>query len=214
MGALNRIDVLSSELGESTSLSPEYWLSMRHASQFSGGVPLWELAALYRETASPDNDCLTLDTGNADRGLLSLSMLGQTDRSRVSVKKVVPEGAVLLSRLRPYLRQVAFIPSGLSQKLRISRVMCSTEFYVLRSQHAESIAFLVPWLLSNDVQDIFAKATTGGHHPRFDEDLLGKLTVPIGMVERRDEISQTVATAVNDHVNAQMVLHRLSTGND
>lgn len=60
-----------------------------------------------------------------------------------SNKKILKTGDVIISRLRPYLRQVAYVDIDSNLQL-----CASTEFYVLRARNNESIAFLVPFLLS------------------------------------------------------------------
>jgi hypothetical protein len=91
-------------------------------------------------------------------------------------------------------------------------VVCSTEFYVLTPKGEESIAFLVPWLLSDAVQAIFAKATTGGHHPRFDEALLWSLRVPQAIYRKRAALSRTVEQATLAALRAQRSLEALVRG--
>ncbi len=50
---------------------------------------------------------------------------------------------VLISRLRPYLRQVAFVDKDIGDGHAVE-LACSTEFFVLRSLTAEPIGFSVP----------------------------------------------------------------------
>ena len=83
-----------------------------------------------------------------------------------AVKKIIKAGDVIISRLRPYLKQVAFVDKVLCE--HYDSVLCSTEYFVLRSkdQHI-SIAFIVPVLLSREVQNMLISSQEGGHHPRF-----------------------------------------------
>jgi len=83
---------------------------------------------------------------------------------------------------------------------------------VLTPNGDESIAFLAPWLLSSAVQDIFAKATTGGHHPRFDESLLWSLRVPHAIWRRRAALSRSVEEATFAALAAQRSLDALAQG--
>ena len=191
------------------SLSPEYWLSKRQVEFLSDGILLSKLVEIKRQTSSKaESSWLVLDTGNADRGLLSLR--GNESNERTSQKKLVPEGAVIVSRLRPYLKQVAFIPEGTAERFQKTAIYCSTEFFVLVAKDVhESAAYLAPWLLSEHVQAIFAQATTGGHHPRFDQELLGQLSVPYEWYERRQEISVTVESAVEQHLSSQLAMFKL-----
>lgn len=62
---------------------------------------------------------------------------------------------------------------------------CSTKFLVLRSIDGRSVVFLVPYLLSEPVQIVFASSQEGGHHRRFGEETL--VTVPESLLQSRDE---------------------------
>ena len=151
-----------------------------------------------------------LHVSHAVAGLLRLpESSAQRTRHRSSHKKAAPEGSVIVSRLRPYLRQVAWIPHGLHRLTGGRDVVCSTEFHVLTPNDDESIAFLVPWLLSDAVQTLFANATTGGHHPRFDEALLWSLRVPHAVWRRRRALSRAVEQATLEALHAQRSLDAL-----
>lgn len=199
------------EVLASGSLSPEQWLARSTLQASASGIALSRIASATKKGSVGDpGRALVLDTAHALAGLLRLpeSRAGHA-RPRVSHKKFVPEGSVIVSRLRPYLRQVALVPRGLRAMIDGRDVVCSTEFYVLTSNDDESIAFLVPWLLSAAVQDIFAKATTGGHHPRFDEALLWSLRVPRAVWRRRAAISRSVEAATFAALDAQRSLETL-----
>ena len=162
------------------------------------GVALGELAEIVREHVSPERapagSFLVLDTGDAQEGVL----LPPAARAPVpgaalgSAKKTARPGDVLISRLRPYLRQVALVDEGLTDAV----VACSTEFYVLRAREDRSIAFLVAFLLSAPVQQRLAAAQEGGHHPRFRQDALEALVVPDAVLAARDALSADVERAV------------------
>ncbi|HEY1996438.1 hypothetical protein [Paraburkholderia sp.] len=206
---MNKIRVKAHELGSEYCLSPEIWLSQSRAESLTGGTPLTDLVEVTRLGVTQIGaGNLVLDTGHAERGLLSLRGAGTGDeKQRVSHKKYVPEGAVIISRLRPYLRQVAYIPHGVKALIGVQDIYCSTEFYVLTPRSdSESIAFIVPWLLSDPVQEIFEQATTGGHHPRFDEGLLMRLAVSQSFVADRRSLNKKVTEAVSAHLQAQIDL--------
>jgi hypothetical protein len=109
-----------------------------------------------------------------------------------SVKKCVESGDVLISRLRPYLRQVAWVDEHIGSIGPDVSLVCSTEFFVLRSIDGKSIAFLVPLLLSRPVQIVLAASQEGGHHPRIAEATLLTLPVPAKLLDRRDATSQAI----------------------
>jgi len=159
---------------------------------------------------------IVLNTGDAKEGVISVSK-SSVDISEVgSVKKRVQPGDVIISRLRPYLRQIAFIDKGIAiinnEKINI---LCSTEFYVLRSRDKTSIAFIVPFLLSEHVQSIFSAAQEGGHHPRFNLQTLEDLIIPKKIINKRENISKLVESSVrkiriggcqlNDLINSEKI---------
>ena len=209
MGDLKKLIILGEAVADGAPLSPEYWLSKKQVEFLADGIPLSELVDIKRQTSGiAESSWLVLDTGNADRGLLNLR--GNESKDRTSQKKLVPEGAVIVSRLRPYLKQVAYLPLGTAERLKKSAIYCSTEFYVLITKSPdENVAYLVPWLLSDQVQAVFAQATTGGHHPRFDEDLLEQLVVPHDWYKRRKKVSADVEEAVERHLTSQLAMFEL-----
>lgn len=75
-----------------------------------------------------------------------------------------------------------------------------------------SIAFLVPLLLSEPVQEVLAASQEGGHHPRFDEYALLGLPVPKTRIDQRDEFSAHVELAIADFRKARVTLERLTAG--
>lgn len=203
---MDKVRRRDSDLGEAFSLSPEYWLSKKSADNLQDGVPLGQVAVLKKATTSSiSDDALVLDTGNSDRGLLHLPVDSlSTSVKRISNKKCVLPGSVLISRLRPYLQQVSYIPLGINELLGREEILCSTEYYVLAGVDGDSIAYLVPWLLSDEIQAVFQQATTGGHHPRFSDDLLMRLHIPKSIYEDREKISKAVVEAVHQHIDAQL----------
>lgn len=194
------------ETGPDFSLSPENWLANETASQLKDGTPLSEIVMSVAKTQVPPEDArFVLDTGNAREGLLDITILGDPVSGRTSAKKLARDGDVIVSRLRPYLRQVTFIPQGTCETLGVDHLYCSTEFFILRSRdEGRNIAGLVAWLLSEPIQDMLAAATTGGHHPRINVDLL--LSSPVEERYLRAEISEKIATVVRRHIEGQREL--------
>lgn len=156
------------------------------------------VATIPRKIVHPGNDlraCMVLDTSNAREGIC-VSGPTQAKGSEIgSAKKVVGVNDVIISRLRPYLRQVAFIDPGLNAKPDVT-ILCSTEFFVLRSVDSRSIAFLAPFLLSRQVQEVLSASQEGGHHPRFDEGTLLSLPIPQSLLDKREQLSRRVIEAV------------------
>lgn len=171
-------------------LSPERYSV--DESRFGDGVALQDLVKISRTTVTPKKalgqSFIVADTSHAEHGVLKLS---SSDIQEVkSSKKLLDTGDVIISRLRPYLRQVALVDESLFSGE--TNVACSTEFYVLRSIDGRSVAFLTPWLLGSNVQQILQDSVEGAHHPRFSEETLLRLRVPQPLVDSRDSVSHEV----------------------
>lgn len=192
--------------GNEFSLSPEHWIASETASQLTCGTPLKAVVQSIAQTQVPPEDArFVLDTGNAREGLLDLPILGSPISGRTSSKKIVRDGDVIVSRLRPYLRQVTFIPAGTCRRLGVDHLYCSTEFFVLRSREkGKNIAGLVAWLLSEPIQDMLAAAATGGHHPRISVDLL--LGSPVEERYLGAGFSERIADVLGRHIEGQREL--------
>jgi hypothetical protein len=121
-----------------------------------------------------------------------------------SNKKIIQPGDVIISRLRPYLRQIAFIPNELAKENVI--LACSTEFFVLRGKTDSSIAFLVGWLLEADTQELLRVGQEGGHHPRFSEEHLLKLLISDSVLSYREELSRDIERASELNIQAMKIL--------
>src|SRR5262249_48870012 len=139
--------------------------------------------------------CLVLDTSDARAGVVSARKVPVDGSAIGSAKKVTRPRDVLISRLRPYLRQVAFVDEEIPHA-QGALLICSTEFFVLRSPAKRSLAFLVPFLLSRPVQQVLAAAQEGGHHPRVGDATLRTLPIPVALLEQRDAISATIEKSV------------------
>jgi len=192
-----------SELASGQVLAPERYDPRRESLSSINGdiksVPLGRVAASARLIVGPRSSeidkVIILDTSDAREGLL-ISAKASVRRDDIgSAKKVVRPGDVIISRLRPYLRQVAYVDPRLPNWRPDVTLVCSTEFFVLRSVDDRSISFLVPFLLSAPVQAILAAAQEGGHHPRVNESTLLELPVPKLLLEEREAISSEVERA-------------------
>lgn len=186
-------------------LSPEHWLAEQTAISLSDGQKLKDLVTISTEQLiAPEDAKYVLDTGNAREGFLDIPILGDPKNNRTSTKKIVREGDIIVSRLRPYLRQVALIPSGTFALLGVKQLYCSTEFYVLRPLAGENIGHLVAWLLSEPVQGMMLEAATGGHHPRFNSDLI--LNAPVMDSYIDETLSSGISRLCFQHLQGQRSL--------
>lgn len=199
----------SNLLGTSFVLAPERYDARRSLSAGVESVSLGEVVTIIRKTVQPSDTlgpCLVLDTSDAREGFVICRKRHSNDIG--STKKALEVGDVIISRLRPYLRQVAYV-DGAIFNLAGATLLCSTEFFVLRSRERKSVAFLVPFLLSSQAQDVFCASQEGGHHPRFDDSTLLKLPMPVSFLEDREVISATVEQATQAYRQAETLLDEL-----
>ena len=149
---------------------------------------------------------LILDTTHAYEGFVVLRHHPVPPASMGSAKRLVQAGDVIISRLRPYLRQVALVDEALFQLCRRGNaVAASTEFFVLRGRTGFEAAGLVPFLLSQPVQAALAAGQEGGHHPRFRQELLLSLPVPDQVTRGSDKVARkmrSLAAAVRNSLLA------------
>ncbi|MEK7405049.1 MAG: hypothetical protein AAB225_08075 [Acidobacteriota bacterium] len=209
-----------SELARGHVLAPERYDPRRGSLLLADGdllsVALSRVAESARMIVGPGTDAITqaiiLDTSDAREGLV-ISAKTPVDRNQIgSAKKCVRVGDVIISRLRPYLRQVAFVDARIPNWRSDVALVCSTEFFVLRSIDERPISFLVPFLLSAQVQAILAAAQEGGHHPRFNEATLFGLPVPKAVLEKREDLSAEVELATALYRDSETKLWSLVLG--
>jgi hypothetical protein len=220
--AIREVDALDPGL----VLAPERYDPRRKSGVFdfdSGGDQrLTQFVAVIRNTLSPDKadpsrQYLILDTGNASDGFISAPKGPVRAVGVGSAKKILEPGDVIISRLRPYLRQVGWVDPQLVRagQSEPPLLLASTEFYVLRGHSTASIAFLVPFLLSEGVQSVLAASQEGGHHPRFPEKTLLQLVIPRSVLAIRDALSKSTEEAINkarsSEVQVRDLVNKLST---
>lgn len=187
-------------LGMIDVLAPERYDPRRAIDASAAGTTLLGDVVTHERTAiQPSTDlgrCLVLDTSDAREGIVIARKTPVAGHELGSAKKVIELHDVIISRLRPYLRQVAFVDSEIPGA-GAALLVCSTEFFVLRSRDEHSIAFLIPFLLSRQVQEVLAASQEGGHHPRFDDSALLTLPLPVSLLSQRQDISATTEKAVS-----------------
>jgi hypothetical protein len=186
------------ELDAGCVLAPERY-DPRRGGDGRPGVALGSLVEVVRETVTPARAPLAryvvLDTGDAREGVVTAKAAVAAGEMG-SVKKLLRPGDVIVSRLRPYLRQVALVDAELMPGGGVG-VVCSTEFHVLRPPAGGgSIAFLVALLLGDGAQAALAASVEGGHHPRFGQAALEALAVPDEVLTARAELCTRVESAV------------------
>lgn len=186
----------TTQLGSQFVLTPERYNPKRRMSlsNENNGVLLSEIITLGNDIVVAKKDASAwyqINTSDAMGGYLRVPSNPEQLNSN---KKILKTGDVIISRLRPYLRQVAYVDTDSN-----SRLCASTEFYVLRARNHESIAFLVPFLLSEAAQTVFANSVEGSQHPRFKEEDILNLVIPSELFEEREKISQDIRNAINQY---------------
>lgn len=185
------------ELGPDLVLAPEHYDPRRHVQAAATRClgDLVEIAAESVDAASFARDArvLILDTTHAFEGFVLFRHEPTVAGEIGSAKRRLMPGDVIVSRLRPYLRQVAFVDEGL---FRVggapNALVASTEFFVLRRRRDLDPACLVPYLLSPAVQAALCAGQEGGHHPRFGRELLQGLPVPPAVVDTSESVAREV----------------------
>ncbi len=185
----------SKQLGINFVLTPERYNPKRRMNINSeASIPISEIIDLSNEILTTKQgqgvNVVQINTSDAMGGYLNTS--SEKTASINSNKKILKKGDVIISRLRPYLKQVAYVDVETENET----LGASTEFYVLRSRNKESIAYLVPFLLSEPVQLVFENSVEGSQHPRFKEEDILNLQIPISIYHDRENISQRVISAI------------------
>ncbi len=193
----------TTQLGPQFVLTPERYNPKRRMSLSNNddGILLSEIVTLENEIVTSKKDSSIwhqINTSDAMGGYLRIPPYPERLNSN---KKILKYGDVIISRLRPYLRQVAYVDAGSAVP-----ICASTEFYVLRSRNNESIAFLVPFLLSEVAQNVFANSVEGSQHPRFKEDDILNLVVPLRLFEERNKISTNIIAAIGQYREYERIL--------
>ena len=197
-------------------LAPERYDQRRNVLGQTGGEPstvtLGQLAEVVRQTFNPtskgaaERRFVVLDTSDVREGLIIGRKPVVLGSDIGSAKKVFTCNDVLISRLRPYLRQVAIADEGFALSADGAELACSTEFYVLRSKSASRIDFLIPYLLSDSIQMALAASQEGGHHPRFDEAVLLGLPVPAALLRQREPSTNAITVAAERYRESEMLV--------
>lgn len=195
------------ELGPDLVLAPERWLA---SLAVGSGIPLGDLVVERRERDLAGERAVVLDTTHARDGILDVPAALRAESLAKSAKKVAVVGDLVVSRLRPYLRQIALVHRGAAAAASGRPLAFSTEFYVLAPREpADDLAFLLPFLLGADAQARLAAAQEGGHHPRVPRSSLLALRVPETFVAERRRLSLETNAALAALYDARARYHTL-----
>ncbi len=185
---------LLSELAPGFVLAPERY-DPRRALPWTGPL-LGELVDLpggsIKQTRGP---AVILDTSDALQGhfrwrpVASAPVLG-------SSRRTLAVGDVAISRLRPYLRQLAWVDPALLSGEPSATIIGSPEFVAFRSKDGTSVAWLVPFLLHPAVQRSLRAAQEGSQHPRVPRAYFAEIPVPESVLQRAPKTAAAVEAAV------------------
>ncbi|MDB4938860.1 MAG: hypothetical protein JWP87_5832 [Labilithrix sp.] len=204
-----------SELEPDYVLAPERHVVAAGAAGLAAkidGVPLGDLVVERRVRIDPSaaEDAVVLDTSHARDGILDVLGALRDGAGGKSAKKRALPGDLVVSRLRPYLRQIALVHPRAVASAGVRPLALSTEFYVLAPRtEGGDLAFLVPFLLSPEAQSALADAQEGGHHPRVPRSSLFALHVPRALIRARARTSRAVFEALDDSYRAASALRAL-----
>ncbi len=193
-------------------LAPDFVLAPERYVGAAGndGVPLGDLVEERSGRIERTGGTLILDTSHVRDGTIDVAGALRDRSSGLSTKKCTRGGDLLISRLRPYLRQIALVHPGALAASADRPFAVSSEFFVLVSRgEGESLAFLVPFLLSCEAQRYLAGVQEGGHHPRVPRSSLFALRVPHALVGQRAETSKAVLDALAAFYDASSRLRTL-----
>lgn len=115
-----------------------------------------------------------------------------------SAKKIFRPGDVLISRLRSYLQEIAFVDHE-------GTLLGSTEFIVLRKKQETNIPaeYLFVFLMTKEVQDVLLWSQEGTNHPRFQDSVLLDLPLPEIDESTKAQIIELVRKANQAFRNSQ-----------
>ena len=188
------------DLASGLILSPERYVADDEPAEHR--VTIGDLVdvvtTVRRPTAMPtDRPLLLLDVGHAWEGLILATHAPVPASGVGSPKALVQPGDVVISRLRSYLRQAAYIGDDLyTRAAGGNHVAVSAEFVVLRGRPGGvPAAALLPHLLTEPVQQRLASSEAGGQHPRFRKETLAGIEVPDEILENAAAIAARVARA-------------------
>lgn len=197
------------ELAPDFVLAPERHIAIAQAGD---GIPLGELVEERSDRIDPTeaSGAVVLDTSHARDGILDVAGALRDVAGGKSAKKRALAGDLVVSRLRPYLRQIALVHPRAVAAAQGRPLALSTEFYVLAPrERGQELAFLVPFLLSSEAQRVLASAQEGGHHPRVPRASLLALRIPRALVRTRTRTSRAVVAALADFYGASSRLRAL-----
>ncbi|MBA5726773.1 restriction endonuclease subunit S [Bombella mellum] len=185
--------IRSGSLSEYYVLAPERYDPRRLQKITQDSVSLEELFSIENPTLSKrnifDNEkYIVIDTGDSFEGIINNGKKEILGKDVGSSKKTVTYGDVIISRLRPYLRQIGFLDKSFFDGKK--NILVSTEYFILKSRDSDiNSSWIVPFLLLSEIQELLSRAQEGGHHPRFSKATLSEIKIPMNIVDDRKRLS-------------------------
>jgi restriction endonuclease S subunit len=119
-----------------------------------------------------------------------------------SIRKWLKRGDVIISRLRSYLKEIAYVnvPQSVDS-------VGSFEFIVLRQLRKDvHPELLIVYLRSKPVQTILKWSQDGSNHPRFNENELLAILLPDKTLKLQDEIRRMVQSGIQANKDAKRLM--------
>lgn len=134
-----------------------------------------------------DGEAIVYDLNDALGLFLDSGTLVNSEKEIISTKKILKQKDVIISRLRSYLKEIAFVYDN--NKLKLA----STEFIVLRLKEKKVYPeILFSFLQTDIVQKILEWSQEGVNHPRFSENELMSLKFPDILIKNQDYIKDII----------------------
>lgn len=202
-----------SQLDEGIVLLPERY-DPRRIIDNSRGISLMEIAKINETLISATKinsieNRIILDTTHTYNGVVTIAN-DCRNKTVGSGKKNVSNGSIIISRLRPYLRQIGYIDEYLFNK---GEVFVSSEYIILNSINGQSIAYLIPFLLSEEIQNYLQRSVEGGNHPRFKASCLKNIIIPYDYILASESINAKVLNGLSLIREGFNILNSLIYGN-
>lgn len=145
-----------------------------------------------------DTEAIVYDLTDALGLFLDSGTVVNSEKEIGSTKKIIEQKDVIISRLRSYLKEIAFIYDNNKLKL------VSTEFVVLRSKEKKVYPeVLFSFLQTDIVQKILEWSQEGVNHPRFSENELLGLRFPDVLIKSQDYIKNLIVKSNEFYINSK-----------
>src|SRR6185437_984083 len=129
---------------------------------------------IYVDIASVDNSTKTIASAKIIRGADAPSR----------ARRVIREGDIIVSTVRPNLNAVALVPKNLDNQI------CSTGYAVLRPSSRITSAYLYAFVRSPTFVDYLVARTTGANYPAVNDSEMKEVPIPIPSPAEQEEFTK------------------------